>query len=129
MCLILCQISDVVMKLQMMLTQTVVHTFWKCHASPAQPILSGSNIPSSGIFRCQLRRAVSLVLLPSEWREIPVKHVIRRSQQMDHQAFEGNYTFFSNVLRKFNPYCCWVFKKNYIKKRIFQEENIPLLAW
>ena len=42
---------------------------------------------------------VSLVLLPSEWRDIPVKHVTGRSEQADHRAFEGNYTtFFSNIL-------------------------------
>ena len=55
-----------------------------------------------------------------------MKHVIGRSQQMDHRAFEGNYTtFFSNVLKKFNPYCCWVFKKNYIKKEYSRKKTSP----
>ena len=97
-----------------------------CISGTTAKTLNGSNIPSSVIFRCQLKRAVSLVSLPSEWRHIPVKRVTGRSQQTDHRAFEGNYTtFFSNVLKKFNPYCCWVFKKNYIKKEYSRKKTTP----
>ena len=35
--------------------------------------LSGSNIPSSGVFRATLTRPVTFVSLPIEWRDIPIK--------------------------------------------------------
>ncbi len=97
-----------------------------CISGTTAKTLSGSNIPPSGIFRSKLKRALSLVLLPSEWRDIPVKHITGRSEQSDHRAFAGNYTaFFSNLLKKLNPYCCWVFKKNYIKKQDSRKRNSP----
>jgi hypothetical protein len=35
--------------------------------------LSGSNVPSSGVFRATLTRPVTFVSLPIEWRDIPIK--------------------------------------------------------
>ncbi len=55
-----------------------------------------------------------------------MKHITRRSEQSDHRAFAGNYTaFLSNLLKKLNPYCCWVFKKNYTKKQDSRKRNSP----
>ena len=79
--------------------------------------LSNSNVPSSGTFRAELNKNVSIVSLPSAWRDIPVKNITERKTGKTHRAFDAGYTsFFSEVLKKFNPYCCWIFKRNYIKK-------------
>ena len=37
--------------------------------------LSSSNSPSSGVLRASLKRALSLLLLPNEWRDIPINSI------------------------------------------------------
>ena len=92
--------------------------------------LCSSNVPPSGIFRATLKRALSLVLLPPEWRDIPIQCVAGKTDYTDHRAFAGNYVaFFSEILKKFNGYCCWIFKKKLYKARTPKKEIVPLLAW
>ena len=52
-----------------------------CISGTTAKTLSGRNIPSSGIFRSKVERAVSLVSLPSKWGDIPVKHITGRSER------------------------------------------------
>ena len=60
---------------------------------------------------------VTFVRLPHTWSEIPVKCVSGRTKATSHRAFEEDYVDFSpQHFEKSNPYCSWVFKKNYIKK-------------
>ena len=88
--------------------------------------LSKSNLPSSGIFRAELSKDVSYVTLPSSWREIPVKNITDQKQRKTHRAFDAGYTsFFSDILKKFNPYCCWIFKRNDIKKANSRKKSSP----
>jgi hypothetical protein len=88
--------------------------------------LSSSNVPSSGTFRAELSKDVSFVSLPSKWRDIPVKNVADQKRGKTHRAFDAGYTsFFSDILKKFNPYCCWIFKRNYIKKLNSRKKSSP----
>ena len=76
--------------------------------------LSNSNIPSSGTFHAKLVRSVSYVRLPSEWLNIPLKS---GKDENAPKSFSGNYTtFFYKILKAFNPFCCFTFKRNYIKR-------------
>ena len=79
--------------------------------------LSSSNLPSSGVLRASLTRAMSLLLLPTEWRDIPINSISGKSKGTDHRSFGGDYVaFFTDILKLFNSFCCWIFKKNLIKQ-------------
>ncbi|CAB3979111.1 kDa in NOF-FB transposable element [Paramuricea clavata] len=84
--------------------------------------LSNSNIPSSGTFQAKLIRSVSYVRMSSEWLNIPVKS----GKVSARTSFTGNYTtFFYEILKTFNPFCCFVFKRNFIKKENSRKGNSP----
>ena len=88
--------------------------------------LSGSNVPSSGIFRATLTRPASFVVLPIEWRNIPIKVITGKNKYTHHRAFGREYVaFFSNILKRLNSYCCWIFKKNYIKQEDSRKKEAP----
>ena len=89
-------------------------------------LLSTSNLPSTGVFRSKCIKHVSSVSLPSAWRDIPVKSITDKSGETSHRAFDTDYiSFFSDILKKMNPHCCWIFKKNYIKKENSRKKSCP----
>lgn len=60
--------------------------------------------------------------LPTEWLDIPIKSTASGTAL----AFAVNYTtFFYNILYIFNPFCCFVFKRNYIKKENSRKITSP----
>jgi hypothetical protein len=84
--------------------------------------LSSSNIPSSGTFNAKLVRPVSYVTLPSDWLNIPLKG----KDENTPKSFSGNYaTLFREILKAFNPFCCFVFKRNYIKRDNSRKTSCP----
>ena len=88
--------------------------------------LSGSNVPSSCVFRATLTRPVTFVSLPIEWRDIPIKVITVKGKSTGHRAFAGEYVaFFPDILKLFNGYCCWIFKKNYIKQENSRKKSSP----
>jgi hypothetical protein len=64
--------------------------------------LSNRNIPSSGTFNAKLVEPVSYVTLPSDWLNIPLKG-------KDESAPKYYATLFREILKAFNPFCCFVF--------------------
>ena len=83
--------------------------------------LSASTIPASGIFRAKLIRPVLRVNLPHSWLDLPIK-----CSTTGKNSFSGDYTnFFHDISRECNPFCCFLLKRNYIKKKNSRKKNNP----
>ena len=80
-------------------------------------IMSGSNLPKSGMFYADCVRNEICIKLPEIWHQIPV------FDKGNKQMFGGKWTqYFFDILNKSNIYCNFTFRKNYIKKKTQESE-------
>ena len=89
-------------------------------------ILTASSIRGSGNFEVTVDGSIHTIHLDPSWKNLPIK-----SSQSGYRQFCGNWTlFFNEILKGINPYCCFAFKKHYIKQSTSRKKKSPFFkAW